>query len=147
MGFFWGAILLAARARAEEGKSAYRPIDILPAMNTKRLNFRGYPAVGLLDARNICHAEERGNRLPRPEHRGLRSPWGQLGSSSTPRATNTGWPLIGSFSTRPTTRNEFVGLLLRSLRLFSPPPNRVNGVTYTVTGPLNSTPASPFELN
>ena len=81
MGFFWGAILLAARARAEEGKSAYRPIDILPAMNTKRLNFRGYPAVGLLDARNICHAEERGNRLPRPEHRGLRSPWGQFGSN------------------------------------------------------------------
>src|SRR6266513_1293821 len=36
----------------------------------------GYPPVGLLDARNICHAEERGNRLPRPERRGLRSPWG-----------------------------------------------------------------------
>src|SRR5207244_5794230 len=70
----------------------------------------------------------------------------QLGSSSTPRATNTGWPLIGSFSTTPTTRNGLVGLLLRSLRLFSPPPNRVNGVTYTLTGPLNSTPASPFEL-
>src|SRR5204862_5489544 len=40
----------------------------------------GYPPVGLLDAKNVYHAEQKGNRLPRParpERRGLRSPWGQ----------------------------------------------------------------------
>src|SRR5438552_19177029 len=26
----------------------------------------GYPPVGLLDAKNLCHAEQKGNRLPRP---------------------------------------------------------------------------------
>src|SRR6266576_2554877 len=26
----------------------------------------GYPPVGLLDAKNVCHAEQKGNRLPRP---------------------------------------------------------------------------------
>ncbi len=39
----------------------------------------GYPPVGLLDAKNVYHAEQKGNRLPRlprPERRGLRSPWG-----------------------------------------------------------------------
>src|SRR6266576_283230 len=36
-----------------------------------------YPPVGLLDAKNIYHAEQKGHRLPRPERRGLRSPWGQ----------------------------------------------------------------------
>ncbi len=35
----------------------------------------GYPPVGLLDAKNVYHAEQKG--LPRPERRGLRSPWGQ----------------------------------------------------------------------
>src|SRR6266480_5558841 len=34
----------------------------------------GYPPVGLLDAKNVYHAEQKG--LPRPERRGLRSPWG-----------------------------------------------------------------------
>src|SRR6266699_5971139 len=43
----------------------------------------GCPPVGLLDAKNVYHAEQKGNRLPRPcrlprpERRGLRSPWGQ----------------------------------------------------------------------
>src|SRR5437773_8774113 len=32
----------------------------------------GYPPVGLLDAKNVYHAEQKGNR------RGLRSPWGQI---------------------------------------------------------------------
>src|SRR6266699_6113406 len=36
----------------------------------------GYPPVGLLDAKNVYHAEQKG--LPRPERRGLRSPWGQV---------------------------------------------------------------------
>src|SRR5205807_10131057 len=35
----------------------------------------GYPPVGLLDASKIYHAQEKGNRLPRPERRGLHSPW------------------------------------------------------------------------
>src|SRR6266702_7110959 len=39
----------------------------------------GYPPVGLLDAKNVYHAEQKGNRLPRPERRGLRSPGGQRG--------------------------------------------------------------------
>ncbi len=33
----------------------------------------GYPPVGLLDAKNVYHAEQKGNRLPRPERQGLRS--------------------------------------------------------------------------
>ena len=33
MGFFSAVLRLVARARAEEGRSAYRPIDMLPAMN------------------------------------------------------------------------------------------------------------------
>src|SRR5437016_13444764 len=42
----------------------------------------GYSPVGLLDAKNVYHAEQKGNRLPRPrlprpEPRGLRPPWGQ----------------------------------------------------------------------
>src|SRR5437016_13666840 len=37
----------------------------------------GYPPVGLLDAKNVYHSEQKGNRLTRPERRGLRSPWGQ----------------------------------------------------------------------
>src|SRR6266566_5661362 len=38
----------------------------------------GYPPVGFLDAKNVYHAEQKANRLPRPERRGLRSPWGHL---------------------------------------------------------------------
>src|SRR6266576_131804 len=47
----------------------------------------GYPPVGLFDAKNVYHAEQKGNRLPRPcrlprpERRGLRSPWGQSAGS------------------------------------------------------------------
>jgi len=41
--------------------------------------------------RPVYHAEEKGNRLPRPERRGLRSPWGHSYLSatigSTPSAT------------------------------------------------------------
>src|SRR5437899_2926136 len=37
----------------------------------------GYPPVGLLDAKNVPCRTER-HRLPRPERRGLRSPWGHL---------------------------------------------------------------------
>ncbi|OLD80322.1 MAG: hypothetical protein AUF67_12635 [Acidobacteria bacterium 13_1_20CM_58_21] len=37
----------------------------------------GYSPVGLLDAKNVYHAEQKGNRSPRPEPRGLRPPWGQ----------------------------------------------------------------------
>src|SRR6266576_2199456 len=46
---------------------------LLQRRTTKRL---GYPPVGLFDASDTYHAEEKGNRLPRPERRGLRSPWG-----------------------------------------------------------------------
>ena len=38
----------------------------------------GYPPVGLYGRENLYHAEQKGNRLPRPERRGLRSPWGHL---------------------------------------------------------------------
>ncbi len=51
----------------------------------------GYPPVGLLNSKDVYHAEQKGNRLPpaypRPERRGLRSPWGQ-GSGTTPAVKN-----------------------------------------------------------
>src|SRR5437764_10399226 len=37
----------------------------------------GYPPVGLYGRENLYHAEQKGNRLPRPERRGWRSPGGQ----------------------------------------------------------------------
>src|SRR6266571_3944429 len=54
----------------------------------------GYPPVGLLDASNIYHAEEKGNRLPRParpERRGLRSVCGQITGSKTQFRTSYGF--------------------------------------------------------
>src|SRR6266576_1067497 len=50
----------------------------------------GYPPVGLLDAKNVYHAEQKGNRLPRPcrlrrpERRGFGSPWGHRVSRPAP---------------------------------------------------------------
>src|SRR6266513_5388223 len=49
---------------------------LLQRRTTLEALLSGYPPVGLLDAKSVYHAEEKGNRLPRPEHRGLRSPWG-----------------------------------------------------------------------
>ena len=49
-------------------------------------------------------------------------------SSSTLRATNTGFPVFGFFSTRPTTRIEMAELPLRSLRPVRPPSQLVTGV-------------------
>src|SRR5437762_5692964 len=53
---------------------ASSPTALLQRGTAKRLNFSGYPPVGLLDAKNTYHAEEKGSRLLRPERRGLRSP-------------------------------------------------------------------------
>src|SRR5204862_6457984 len=50
----------------------------------------GYPPVGLLDASNKYHAEEKGNRSPRPERRRLRSPWGQDSSGMAIWASELG---------------------------------------------------------
>src|SRR5438552_11417572 len=44
----------------------------------------GYPPVGLLDAKNVYHAEQKGDRLPRPERRGFGSPWGHRVSRPAP---------------------------------------------------------------
>ena len=49
-------------------------------------------------------------------------------SSSTLRATNTGFPVFGFFSTRPTTRMEMAELPLRPLRPVRPPSQLVTGV-------------------
>src|SRR5438552_12210104 len=51
----------------------------------------GYPPVGLLDTKNVYHAEQKGNRLPRPERRGLRSPWGQVARRETLSDRSTDW--------------------------------------------------------
>src|ERR1700730_11787026 len=54
---------------------------------------------------------------------------------------------MGSFSTRPTTRKLIAVVPLKLPSPVNPPLNFVNGEQYTVIGPLNNTPATPFELN
>src|SRR5438477_5353973 len=52
---------------------------LLQRRTTLEALLSGYPPVGLLDAKNVYHAEQKAIALPRPERRGLRSPWGQPG--------------------------------------------------------------------
>lgn len=61
--------------------------------------------------------------------------WLQFSNISTLRATKTGWLLMGSFSTKPTTRKGIADVPLKLERPVKPPPNWVNGVTKTATGP------------
>src|SRR6266576_6924927 len=76
----------------------------------------GYPPVGLVDAKNVYHAEQKGHRLPRPERRGLRSPWGQACSSAN-RSTDPhywrAWPLAPSETLRSILVNAWAWFVLR----------------------------------
>ncbi len=78
--------LTSAEDYEEALLSGYPPVGLLDAKNVYHAEQKaedyeeallsGYPPVGLLDAKNVYHAEQKG--LPRPERRGLRSPWGQV---------------------------------------------------------------------
>src|SRR5438045_6546953 len=63
---------------------------LLQRRTTLEALLSGYPPVGLLDAKNVYHAEQKGNRLPRPERRGLRSPWVHCGCSNQRSASCSG---------------------------------------------------------